>query len=112
MSDDTLQGMSDTLVALSKWLDAHNADKPEALQMWERCGKVGEEAGEVVAALIGYMGQNPRKGVTHTKGDIIGELLDTAVTALGAVEHLTGNQGQAMHRLAVKLAYVRDRGGF
>ncbi|WP_198541291.1 MazG-like family protein, partial [Parafrankia soli] len=44
--------------------------------------KVVEELGEAVAALIGMTGQNPRKGVTHTQADLLGELYDVALTAL------------------------------
>lgn len=43
--------------------------------------KVVEELGEAVAALIGMVGQNPRKGVTHTEADLLGELFDVALTA-------------------------------
>lgn len=102
---------SEDVVALSKWVDAANAGKDPDLQIWERCGKIMEEAGEVGAALIGMMGQNPRKGVTHTRADVIEELLDVAITALGAVEHLTGNQGTALARLDGKIARVAIRAG-
>lgn len=44
--------------------------------------KVVEELGEAVAALIGMTGQNPRKGVTHTRADLVSELYDVALTAL------------------------------
>lgn len=49
-----------------------------------RVGKVAEEYGEAWAALIGMHGQNPRKGRTHTEDDVVGELLDVALTALVA----------------------------
>jgi hypothetical protein len=55
---------------------------------WRRCAKVEEEAGEVIEALLGFVGENPRKGKTHTLDDLIGELLDVANCALGAVDHL------------------------
>jgi len=60
---------------------------PEAWR-WRRCAKVVEEAGEVVEALLGLTGENPRKGVTHTENDLVLELLDVALASLGAVAHL------------------------
>ncbi len=50
--------------------------------------KVGEEFGEAAQALIGACGQNPRKGVTHTYGDVRAELYDVALTALVAAASL------------------------
>ena len=102
--------MSD-LTRLSVWIDDHNIDKNPDLQLWERIGKIGEEFGETIAALIGYLGQNPRKGVTHTLGDIQKELLDVAVTALGAHEHVTGNHGFTEDAFKAHLAAVVLRAG-
>lgn len=99
------------LVALSEWIDAANAHKPTDQQAWERTAKVAEECGEVVAAMIGMTGQNPRKGFTHTVDDVIAELLDVAVTALGAVEHLTGHEGTARAMLDRKILSVATRAG-
>lgn len=99
------------LAALSRWLDeAQGGRDPEAV-MWGRVAKVSEEAGEAIAALIGATGQNPRKGTTHTYEDVVGELLDVAVTALTAVEHLTGNGGRALDLFHDKVAAVSDRAG-
>jgi NTP pyrophosphatase (non-canonical NTP hydrolase) len=87
--------------ALSKWIDEHpgNAARDPEARSWGRLAKVQEEAGEVVAAFIGYTGQNPRKGVTHTLDDVVKELLDVAITALGAVEHVTGHTGPSSLQL-------------
>jgi hypothetical protein len=52
-----LAGPNKALLDLSKWLDKWNAHKPLTTQHWERVGKVGEENGEVVAAMIGWGGQ-------------------------------------------------------
>jgi hypothetical protein len=99
------------LVALSQWIDAGNAGRdPEALHL-HRVIKVGEEAGEVVSALIGWTGANPRKGQTHTLDELVGELLDVAVTALGAIEHLTGHEGTALDLLDRKIVRVAERAG-
>ncbi|HWR85627.1 MAG TPA: MazG-like family protein, partial [Rhodoglobus sp.] len=85
----------ENLVALSRWIDAGNAHRDPEAQLWGRVAKIAEEHGEAVAALIGMTGQNPRKGVTHGADQVIDELLDVAITALGAVEHLTGHRGDA-----------------
>ncbi|MDQ0786630.1 MazG-like family protein [Streptomyces sp. B3I8] len=51
--------------------------------------KLSEEVGEVAEAVIGAVGQNPRKGVTHTWDDVRAELCDVALTALVALRTLT-----------------------
>lgn len=97
------------LVALSRRIDAGNAHRgPEAVT-WGRLAKLTEESGEAIAAYIGATGQNPRKGVTHTIDDVLAELLDVAVTALGAYEHLDGHQGRALTALDAKIHAVADR---
>ncbi len=53
--------------------------------------KVCEEAGEAAQAWIGYTGQNPRKGVTHTKEQVCKELADVVLSAMVALESLSGN---------------------
>lgn len=51
--------------------------------------KLSEEVGEVMQAYIGMTGQNPRKGVTHTPGDVAAELCDVVTTALVALHGFT-----------------------
>lgn len=90
-----------TLTELSLWIDeapANAARDPEA-QTWGRLAKVSEEAGEVIKAYIGLTEQNPRKGKTHSKADVLEELLNTALTALAAYEHMTGHHGDAIPKL-------------
>src|SRR3954462_5759228 len=96
----------ENLVALSRWIDAGNAHRDPEAQLWGRVAKIAEEHGEAVAALIGLTGQNPRKGVTHTPEQLIDELLDVGIPALGAVDHLTGQRGAAFLLLEEKLARV------
>lgn len=102
---------SQNLVALSRWIDAGNAHRDPEAVTWGRLSKITEEAGEVIAAYIGYTGQNPRKGHTHKRIDVIDELLDVAVTALGAVEHMGGHTGQALDALFDKINAVAKRAG-
>ena len=54
-----------------------------------RLMKVIEEAGEVSAAYIGVTGQNPRKGVTHTRADVADELCDVIIAATVALHSFT-----------------------
>ncbi|WP_329321616.1 MazG-like family protein [Streptomyces sp. NBC_01262] len=88
--DERLTEASALLHAVSQWLDdapANRARDREA-RTWGRVAKVSEEAGEVVSALIGATGHNPRKGTYATMSDVERELLDVAMTALCAVAHL------------------------
>jgi hypothetical protein len=98
---------------LSRWIDEHNIAQgrdPEALT-WGRLAKMQEEAGEVISAYIGVTGQNPRKGVTHYKSDVIDEVLDVIVTGMGALEHLTDNQGLSLVMLQSKVDGLLKRAG-
>ena len=100
-----------SLTALSKWIDAGNTHRDPESVTWGRIAKLTEESGEVIAAFIGATGQNPRKGVTHTRMQVVEELLDVAVTALGAVEHLEGHDGTALAMLDRKIVAVARRAG-
>ncbi|SRR5712691_8884480 len=89
------------LAMISDWIDnspENLARDPEA-RTWGRLAKVSEECGEVIGAYIGVTGQNPRKGVNHSQDDVLKELLDVAITALCAYEHMTGNKAQSLEAL-------------
>ena len=81
------------------------------LLLMHRTIKVVEEMGEVVGALIGMTGANPRKGVTHTREDLAGEFDDVAVSIMGAREHLYGNTGKSFDAVEAKASYVHERAG-
>jgi hypothetical protein len=84
------------IVELSRWVDnspAYEGVSAEAVN-WRRITKLVEEAGEVVEAFGGTLAENPRKGRTHTLADVEHELLDVALSALGALAHLRGNADQ------------------
>lgn len=101
------------LAALSVWIDSANYDQgwaPEAVT-WGRLAKIAEEFGEVIAAHIGATGQNPRKGFTHTWTDVNKELLDVALTALCAWEHMNGANGKSLVALDAHIAFVLNRAG-
>jgi NTP pyrophosphatase (non-canonical NTP hydrolase) len=106
-----LDAFSQGVVALSSWIDVGNAGRHPEAATWARLSKIAEEAGEVVAAYIGATGQNPRKGMTHTIGDVEEELLDVALTALAALEHLRGHDGRSGSMLADKLTRTLERAG-
>lgn len=113
MSAESGAALSDYAAAISAWIDSSSAyvGIDQEAHRWRRVAKVGEEAGEVISALIGTIGENPRKGKTHTDDDLIGELLDVAFCALAAVEHLTGNSGASEVLLLSKARKVCDRAG-
>ncbi|WP_420117921.1 MazG-like family protein [Micromonospora sp.] len=72
--------------AARAWLDATNGTDQTELTC--RILKLSEEAGEAAGAWIGVLGQNPRKGVTHTRAEVAAELADVVFTALVAIESL------------------------
>lgn len=119
------------LSALNRWIDASpaNVGRPGDVVSVERIGKLQEEVGELARELMPYQlqissssgkameamlaltGGNPRKPKT---GDVLAvrhELLDVALTALCAVEHLDGGAGTAWDALVGHMAAVATRAG-
>jgi NTP pyrophosphatase (non-canonical NTP hydrolase) len=88
---------------VAAWLRGARGTQPHEVSM--RLLKLVEEVGEVGQAYIGMTGQNPRKGVTHSREDVAGELLDVAVTALVALHDFTDDPREAVR------AYVERRSG-
>lgn len=84
------------------WIDRANPRTDHEIAM--RLLKVTEEAGEVAAAYIGWTGQNPRKGVTHSLEDLLGECFDVAITALVAAATIAGDVTAARAALDAHLA--------
>ncbi|HEY1704072.1 MAG TPA: MazG-like family protein [Trebonia sp.] len=76
-----------TIGEITSRLDASSALPPETEKLL-RIMKLTEEAGEVTQAVIGVMGQNPRKGITHTWDDVHAELCDVIFTAMVALATL------------------------
>jgi NTP pyrophosphatase (non-canonical NTP hydrolase) len=87
--------------AARAWLDRANGTGEHELTC--RILKVTEEAGEAAGAWIGVLGQNPRKGVTHSRDDVVAELADVAITALVAIESLGFDARQVMADCAGKV---------
>ncbi len=91
----------ETIAASRAWLDQHNGDAEPELGL--RILKIVEEAGEAAAAWIGTLGQNPRKGVSHSRQDVADELGDVAFTALVAVASLGYDPQDILRRVADKV---------
>jgi NTP pyrophosphatase (non-canonical NTP hydrolase) len=64
--------------------------------------KIQEEVGEAAQAFIGVTGANPRKGVTHTPGDVCHELADVAMSALFAIYKLGFDPNQMLEEQQAK----------
>jgi NTP pyrophosphatase (non-canonical NTP hydrolase) len=109
-SDDSLQWES--LANIDQWLDTKVSmeykSQPLA-QDWARIGKVIEELGEAIRAMVGYTGQNPRKGVTHSQQEMLDELADTAITAILAMLHFTKNAAEAKDLIQSKVRAIEWR---
>lgn len=77
---------------VDEWLDENTAqeykEQPLA-QDWARIGKVIEELGETITALIAYTGQNPRKGIYGTEWEMLDEFADTLITCILGMQHFT-----------------------
>ena len=109
---------SDRVNALSQWIDGGLAwddigatGRSHEAKLMHRAIKIGEEYGEVVQAIIGSTGANPRKGYTHDRADVDKELLDVALTALGAWAHTHGNVSDPLAALVGHIHSVCDRAG-
>lgn len=96
------------IVAISNWIDdSYPSDLGGEVHLRRRINKITEENGEVHEALGGMVGENPRKGVTHTRADVEYELLDVAVAALGALAHMTGENPIVRLREHVDMVWER-----
>lgn len=101
----------DSLATISRWIDNSpaNLQRTPDEAMLLRAIKAFEEAGEMASNIIGMTGQNPRKGVTSTAEEVIDEAVDTALTFLAFVEHMTGNVGASLPILLAKIEKVHER---
>lgn len=94
---------------LSAWLDLHNG---RALhEQTCRILKVAEEAGEAASAWIGVVGQNPRKGVSHTIADVEHELMDVIITAAVALFSVSSDPHRAVREALETIRERQESGG-
>ncbi|MFI8942703.1 MazG-like family protein [Streptomyces syringium] len=89
------------------WLDTKNGTGDHETAM--RLMKLTEEAGEVMQAYIGTQGQNPRKGVTHTRADVAAELCDVILTAAVALHQFTDNPAETLDHHAARVGRRIDQ---
>ncbi|MFF2779432.1 MazG-like family protein [Streptomyces sp. NPDC058052] len=101
MTDDTWA----TVTRLHDWLTDHQ-DLPPGQEILLRVLKLSEEVGEAAQAVIGATGQNPRKGTSHSWGDVEAELCDVVITAMVALRTLTPDAAEVF---AGHLRRVADR---
>ncbi|MFI9026274.1 MazG-like family protein [Streptomyces sp. NPDC053560] len=87
----------DNINKLRAWLDSEASLPPGTDPRIMRVLKIGEEFGEVVEAVHGALGANPRKGQSENGwDDVREELCDTAVTTLLALATVTAEPGKAL----------------
>jgi hypothetical protein len=109
---DDVGGMGLMIADVSRWIDESPRNKLNTFTenlLLRTSVKIGEETGELNEALIGMLGQNPRKQTAHTMVDVEKELLEIAFTALGAIEFLHQNDGSSAIRFAGHVVTVTDR---
>ncbi|MGK5628565.1 MazG-like family protein [Streptomyces sp. URMC 123] len=94
-----------TIHNLVAWLDRENGSDRHEITL--RLLKLAEETGEVAQTWIGALGQNPRKGTTHTTDDVANELCDVIVTAAVALASITGADAERL--FTAKLQQIADR---
>lgn len=70
--------------------------------------KVQEEAGEMAEAMLGVLGQNPRKGFSHTRDDLLKEIIDVILTAAVLAVSIEGGPAFAA-RLDERLDFLAAR---
>src|SRR5579859_3166493 len=73
--------------------------------------KLSEEVGEVAEAYLGMTGLNRRKGLSHTRDDLAGEVADVIITAAVALVGVTGGPDAARAAFGAHLAGVLARSG-
>ncbi|MFK4146631.1 MazG-like family protein [Streptomyces sp. NPDC004065] len=73
-----------TIARLATRLEEHST-LPREQRVLLQLLKIQEEAGEVAEAVIGAMGQNPRKGFSHTWEEVQAEVCDVIVTGMVAL---------------------------
>lgn len=104
--------LSEIIEYLDEYLDSTVAptyqEQPLA-QDWARVAKVTEEAGEAIDALIGFTGQNPRKGHYGTEGELLTELADVALSGLYAIQHFTKNRNTTVEILLTRARKHKER---
>ena len=95
----------DTIDRLAEWISGGSTLPPETQRLLQLL-KLQEEVGEVAEAVIGALGQNPRKGFSHSWDDVTDEVCDVIVTAMVALTRLAPDARAAF---AERLARIEAR---
>jgi NTP pyrophosphatase (non-canonical NTP hydrolase) len=93
----------DTIGNITRQLDAMSTLPPDTERLL-RIMKIAEETGEVTQAVTGTLGQNPRKGITHTWDDVQAELCDVMFTAMVALTTLTPDAREVFNTHLARVA--------
>lgn len=73
--------------------------------------KLQEETGEVAQGVIGFVGANKRKGVTHDEESVAEELADVVITAMVALHDWVPSPEKFMKdRLQGLLVRIKEEG--
>jgi NTP pyrophosphatase (non-canonical NTP hydrolase) len=95
-----------TIARLARRLEEHST-LPRDQRILLQLLKIQEEAGEVAEAVIGAMGQNPRKGHSHTWEDVESEVCDVIVTGMVALTRMNPEAATVFARHMQRIA-ARD----
>ncbi|EST36484.1 MazG-like family protein [Streptomyces roseochromogenus] len=98
-----------TITRLADRLEDHST-LPREQRVLLQLLKIQEEAGEVAEAVIGAMGQNPRKGYSHTWEDVEAEVCDVIVTGMVALVRMNPDAAAVFARHVERIA-ERDLSG-
>ncbi|MFG2887063.1 pentapeptide repeat-containing protein [Streptomyces sp. NPDC048297] len=98
-----------TITRLATRLENHST-LPREQRILVQLLKIQEEAGEVAEAVIGALGQNPRKGHSHTWEDVEAEVCDVIVSAMVALTRMNPEAATVFARHMERIA-ARDLGG-
>lgn len=112
MTTMTLEEILDVIVLMDAHLDSAASPEYQAqplAQDWARVTKPCEEAGEAWRAFSRLTGENPRKGKCGTMDEVLGELGDTAASALMAVQHLVKDRQRVLEVLSAAMEKARAR---
>ncbi|CAM5405155.1 putative protein OS=Streptomyces tendae OX=1932 GN=GUR47_11025 PE=4 SV=1 [Streptomyces tendae] len=74
-----------TIARLATRLEEHYHAPPASSGSCSSSSRSRRTAGEVAEAVIGAMGQNPRKGFSHTWEEVEAEICDVIVTGMVAL---------------------------
>lgn len=97
-----------TVSRLVEHLEGHST-LPARQRVLLQLLKIQEEAGEVAEAAIGALGQNPRKGHSHTWQDVESEVCDVIVTGMVALARMNPDAPEVFARHLERIA-ARDLG--